>query len=54
MITFILLVVFGIIGIAFAITAFSAGQRRRRAQSGIAAANEQQDMHHPRATPPGL
>lgn len=52
MITFILLAIFGIIGIAFAITAYSSGQRRRRAQSGIAEANEQQDARHPRATPP--
>jgi len=51
MITFILLAVFAIIGIAWIILAYSANQRRRAGQSGIAAVNEQQSRH-PRATPP--
>jgi hypothetical protein len=53
MITFILLFFFAVIGITFAIVAYSAGQRRRKEQSGVATAREQQTTH-PRATPPNV
>jgi hypothetical protein len=46
MITFILLAVFAIIGITFAVVAYSSNQRRRAGQSGMAAARRQQI--HPR------
>jgi hypothetical protein len=51
MITFILLFVFAVIGIGWAIVAYGANQRRRAGQSGIAAAREQKTPR-PRATPP--
>jgi hypothetical protein len=51
MITFILLFVFAVIGITFAIIAYSANQRRRAGQSGVETARDQQ-MSRPRATPP--
>ena len=52
MITFILLAVFAIIGIAFFIVAYTSNQRRRAGQSGIDSVNNQRSQHHPRATPP--
>jgi heme O synthase-like polyprenyltransferase len=51
MITFILLAVFAIIGIAFFVVAYTSNQRRRAGQSGIDSVNNQQ-VRHPRATPP--
>jgi hypothetical protein len=51
MLTFILLAVFAIIGIAFFIVAYSANQRKRAGQSGIDSVNNQRS-HPPRATPP--
>lgn len=51
MLTFILLAVFAIIGIAFFLVAYSANQRRRAGQSGIDSVNNQRSQH-PRATPP--
>lgn len=51
MITFILLAVFAIIGIAWFLVAYTSNQRRRSGQSGIDAVNNQQSRH-PRATPP--
>lgn len=53
MITFILLAVFAILGIAFAAVAYSANQRRRAGQSGVDAARNQQ-VTRPRATPPNV
>ena len=52
MITFILLAVFAIIGIACLVVAYSANQRKRAGQSGVDAVNNQQ-TRQPRATPPG-
>jgi hypothetical protein len=52
MLTFILLAVFAILGIAFFLVAYSANQRKRARQSGIDAVNDQQ-AQPPRATPPG-
>lgn len=51
MITFILLAVFAIIGIALAVVAYGANQRKRAGQSGVGAVNNQ-ETRHPRATPP--
>jgi hypothetical protein len=51
MITFILLFFFAVIGITFAVVAYSANQRRRAGQSGVEAARDQQATR-PRATPP--
>ncbi|HXE08207.1 MAG TPA: hypothetical protein VN612_09935 [Acidobacteriaceae bacterium] len=51
MLTFILLAVFAILGIAFFLVAYSANQRKRAGQSGTGAVNNQH-THHPRATPP--
>lgn len=51
MITFILLAVFATIGIAFLMVAYSANQRRRAGQSGIASIHNQQSQY-PRAMPP--
>jgi hypothetical protein len=53
MITFILLAVFAMIGIALAIVAYSANQRKRAGQSGVGAVNKQQ-TRSPRATPPNV
>ncbi|HTV09794.1 MAG TPA: hypothetical protein VMD97_12195 [Candidatus Aquilonibacter sp.] len=52
MVTFILLAVFAIIGIAFFVVAYSANQRKRAGQSGIDAVQNQRQTG-PRATPPG-
>jgi hypothetical protein len=52
MVTFILLAVFAIIGIAFFVIAYSANQRKRAGQSGIDAV-QNQEQTRPRATPPG-
>ncbi len=53
MITFILLAVFAIIGIAFFVVAYSANQRKRAGQSGIDSIHYQRSQYpHPRATPP--
>jgi hypothetical protein len=52
MITFILLAVFAIIGIAFFIVAYTANQRKRAGQSGTDAVQDQH-VSGPRATPPG-
>ena len=53
MITFILLAVFAIIGIAFFVVAYSANQRKRAGQSGTDSIHYQQSQYpHPRATPP--
>lgn len=51
MLTFILLAVFAVIGIAWFLVAYSANQRKRAGQSGIDAVNNQQ-VRRPRATPP--
>ena len=51
MITFILLFVFAVIGIAWLLVAYSANQRRRAGQSGVDAVNNQH-IKSPRATPP--
>jgi hypothetical protein len=51
MLTFILLAVFAIIGIAFLVVAYSANQRKRAGQSGVDSVNNQQ-IKTPRATPP--
>jgi hypothetical protein len=51
MLTFILLTVFAIIGIAFFLVAYGANQRKRAGQSGIDAVNNQH-VKSPRATPP--
>lgn len=51
MLTFILLAVFAVIGIACFLVAYSANQRKRAGQSGIDAVNNQQTPR-PRATPP--
>lgn len=53
MMTFILLVIFAIIGIAFAIVAYTANQRKRAGQSGMDAVRNQQ-AERPRATPPDV
>ncbi|HSU19025.1 MAG TPA: hypothetical protein VLI45_04710 [Acidobacteriaceae bacterium] len=50
MITFILLFLFAVIGIACAIIAYGANQRRRARMSGIDAVNDQH-VRRPRATP---
>lgn len=50
MITFILLAVFAIIGIALAVVAYSSNQRKRAAMSGVDAVNNQH-VSRPRATP---
>lgn len=52
MLTFILLAVFAIIGIAWFLVAYSANQRRRAGQSGVDSVNEQRQTPRPRATPP--
>ncbi len=52
MITFILLAVFAVIGIAWFLVAYGANQRKRAGQSGVDAVNNQQ-TRRPRATPPG-
>jgi len=51
MLTFILLAVFAIIGIAFFLVAYTANQRKRAGKSGIDSVHNQQSRH-PRATPP--
>jgi len=51
MLTFILLAVFAILGIAFFLVAYTANQRKRAGQSGTGSVNNQH-THHPRATPP--
>ena len=51
MLTFILLIVFAIIGITFFLVAYTANQRKRAGQSGIDAVNNQH-IKSPRATPP--
>jgi bacteriorhodopsin len=53
MITFILLAVFAIIGIAFFVVAYTANQRKRAGQSGMSEVHHQQ-VTRPRAVPPGL
>ena len=53
MITFILLAVFAIIGIALAVVAYSANQRRRAGMSGTDSVHNQQ-VTRPRATPPSV
>ena len=50
MITFVLLAVFAIIGVALAIVAWSANQRKRAGMSGTDAVDNQQ-VSPPRATP---
>ena len=50
MITFILLAVFAMIGVALAVVAYSANQRKRAGMSGVAAVHNQQ-VSRPRATP---
>ena len=52
MLTFILLAVFAVIGVAWFLIAYSANQRKRAGQSGVDSVNEQQQTRHPRATPP--
>jgi hypothetical protein len=55
MITFILLAVFAIIGIAFFLVAYSANQRKRAGQSGVDSIHYQRSQYPrvgPRATPP--
>jgi hypothetical protein len=55
MITFILLAVFAMIGIAFFVVAYSANQRRRAGQSGMDSIHYQRSQYPhgaPRATPP--
>jgi len=51
MLTFILLAVFAILGIAFFLVAYTANQRKRAGQSGMDSVRNQR-THHPRATPP--
>jgi hypothetical protein len=53
MITFILLVVFALLGIGFAVVSYSANQRRRAGQSGMDAVRNQH-VDRPRATPPDV
>jgi hypothetical protein len=53
MLTFILLAVFAVIGIAWFLVAYSANQRKRSGQSGVDSVNQQQQTPRPRATPPG-
>lgn len=53
MITFILLALFAVIGIAWFLIAYSANQRKRAGQSGVDAVRDQQQTRRPRATPPG-
>lgn len=53
MITFILLAAFAIIGIALAVVAWSANERKRAGMSGIDAVNNQ-EVKRPRATPPNV
>lgn len=50
MLTFILLFVFAVIGIACAMVAYGANQRRRAGMSGTDAVNDQK-VRRPRATP---
>ena len=50
MITFILLAVFAIIGIAFFVVAYSANQRKRAGQSGTGFIHYQRSQY-PRAMP---
>jgi cbb3-type cytochrome oxidase subunit 3 len=45
MITFILLAVFAMIGIAFVLIAYSAANRKRAGMSGIDAVADQRDTH---------
>jgi hypothetical protein len=55
MITFILLAVFAMIGIAFFLVAYSANQRKRAGQSGVDSIHYQRSQYPrvgPRATPP--
>jgi hypothetical protein len=53
MITFILLAVFAMIGIAFLVVAYTANQRKRAGQSGVSEVHHQ-EVRRPRAVPPGL
>lgn len=53
MITFILLALFAVLGLAWWLIAYSSNQRRRAGQSGVDAVHDQQQTRRPRATPPG-
>ena len=53
MITFILLAVFAMIGVTFFLVAYTANQRKRAGQSGMAEVHHQQ-ITRPRAVPPGV